>query len=159
MKVGPAAREQKNGIPGTGRPPTAPARSKVQLGPAGQRARGEDYHIFLWNIVYSVTSRFRLPFLRVFTESPATHALVARGLVLNAQAVHVSKAGFLWKRARVKRTWLRRWYVVRKGVFRYCSEPGQVRVVAVVLPGLTVIWTWAPSARKSLMPCRQPKCE
>lgn len=48
-------------------------------------------------------------------------ALLAR----EPEAVHISKAGFLWKRGKVKRNWLRRWCVVRKGVFRYCSEPGQ----------------------------------
>lgn len=44
-----------------------------------------------------------------------------------AQAVHISKSGFLFKKAKVTRTWLKRWCVVRKGVFRYCAEPGQVR--------------------------------
>ena len=39
----------------------------------------------------------------------------------------MSKAGYLWKRAAFKRTWLKRWAIVRKGVFRYCSTAAEVR--------------------------------
>ena len=43
------------------------------------------------------------------------------------ETVHISKAGFLWKRAQYKRTWLKRWLVCRKGVFRQGKSPGEVR--------------------------------
>ena len=51
-------------------------------------------------------------------------ALLARE---GGDLVHISKAGYLWKRGSWRTTWLRRWMVVRKGVFRQGKSPGEVR--------------------------------
>ncbi|KAK9807765.1 hypothetical protein WJX72_008555 [[Myrmecia] bisecta] len=48
-----------------------------------------------------------------------------RRLASKPEPTHVSKAGFLWKRAHLTRNWLQRWHIVRKGVFRYCDGPGK----------------------------------
>lgn len=42
------------------------------------------------------------------------------------QVCHLAKSGWVWKRAKVTRQWLKRWATVRKGVLRYCDGPGMV---------------------------------
>ena len=39
------------------------------------------------------------------------------------QMCWVCKAGFLLKRGKLSRQWIKRWHIVRKGVFRYCEGP------------------------------------
>ena len=47
-------------------------------------------------------------------------------LAQEPEKVTLSHAGYLWKRAQYKRTWLKRWLVCRKGVFRQGKSPGEV---------------------------------
>lgn len=39
------------------------------------------------------------------------------------QMCWVCKAGFLLKRGKLSRQWIKRYHLVRKGVFRYCEGP------------------------------------
>lgn len=53
------------------------------------------------------------------------HALLTKA---SLQLCYLAKAGWVWKRAKVTRQWLRRWATVRKGILRYCEGPGMVSV-------------------------------
>ncbi|KAK9786901.1 hypothetical protein WJX73_004202 [Symbiochloris irregularis] len=63
-------------------------------------------------------------------------------LAREPEAVHISKSGFLFKRAKVTRTWLKRWCVVRKGVFRYCAEPVQANAVQERVLSGCIVASW-----------------
>ena len=47
------------------------------------------------------------------------------------QSTFVNKAGWLLKRGKLQRKWVKRWFSVNshKGSFRYCNYPGSVRAI------------------------------
>ena len=49
------------------------------------------------------------------------------------QVCHLAKSGWVWKRAKVTRQWLKRWAIVRKGVLRYCDGPGMVILLSFAM--------------------------
>ncbi|KAL0018722.1 hypothetical protein WJX79_001236 [Trebouxia sp. C0005] len=57
-------------------------------------------------------------------ETLHTRKRSLKELAVNPELCHLAKSGWVWKRAKVTRQWLKRWATVRKGVLRYCDGPG-----------------------------------
>ncbi|DBA82871.1 TPA: hypothetical protein ACH3X1_006664 [Trebouxia sp. C0004] len=57
-------------------------------------------------------------------ETLHTRKRSLKELAVSPELCHLAKSGWVWKRAKVTRQWLKRWATVRKGVLRYCDGPG-----------------------------------
>ena len=58
------------------------------------------------------------------------------------QVCHLAKSGWVWKRAKVTRQWLKRWATVRKGVLRYCDGPGMVIFLSFAMTTVCQVYSF-----------------